>query len=133
MTRINCGIPVGELNDKHLLAEHREIKRIPNCVSSGRFNLKGQPLEFTLGKGHVKFFYDKCLYLKNRYQELYAECLRRGFNVTYYGRAWDNVPTQFLNDYSPTDQDRVIVRARIRERLSGMKVNNGINSFPIIG
>ena len=31
MTRINCGIPPEELSDKHLLAEHREIKRIPNC------------------------------------------------------------------------------------------------------
>jgi hypothetical protein len=32
MTRINTGIPPKELTDKHLLAEHREIKRIPNCI-----------------------------------------------------------------------------------------------------
>jgi hypothetical protein len=31
MTRINL-IPVEELTDQHLLAEHREIKRIPNAV-----------------------------------------------------------------------------------------------------
>ena len=53
MTRINCGIPVEELTNKHLIAEHREIKRLPNCVVKGRYNLKGQPKLFTLGTGHV--------------------------------------------------------------------------------
>jgi hypothetical protein len=38
MTRINL-IPVNELTDQHLLAEHREIKRIPNVILSGRYNL----------------------------------------------------------------------------------------------
>ena len=32
MTRINAGIPAAMLTGKHLLAEHREIKRIPNEV-----------------------------------------------------------------------------------------------------
>ena len=32
MTRINVGIDPSELNMKMLMAEHREIKRIPNCV-----------------------------------------------------------------------------------------------------
>jgi len=31
MTRINL-IPVSELTDEHLLAEHRELKRIPNLI-----------------------------------------------------------------------------------------------------
>ena len=74
MTRINCGIPVEELCDKHLMAEHREIKRIPNCVKRGRYNLENQPELFTLGKGHVKFFYDKLGYLKKRYIEIHNEC-----------------------------------------------------------
>ena len=47
MTRINVGIPPSELNDKHLIAEAREIKRVPNCVAKGRYNLKSQPKEFT--------------------------------------------------------------------------------------
>ena len=46
MTRINCGIPVEELTDKHLLAEAREIKRIPNNVSKGKFNIKNQYILF---------------------------------------------------------------------------------------
>ena len=66
MTRINAGIPVQQLNGKHLIAEHREIKRVPNLV---RYNIeKGNPIsgippKFTLGKGHVKFFYDKLVIL----------------------------------------------------------------------
>ena len=39
MTRINVGISPAELNDKHLIAEHREIKRIPNCVAKGKYNI----------------------------------------------------------------------------------------------
>ena len=70
MTRINVGIRASVLTDKHLMAEHREIKRIPNCIAKGRFNMKGQPDLFTLGTGHVKFFYDKCGYLLKRYEEL---------------------------------------------------------------
>ena len=31
MTRINSAITVRRLTDEHLLAEHREIKRLPAC------------------------------------------------------------------------------------------------------
>ncbi len=117
MTRINCGIKPEELTREHLIAEHREIKRIPNCVSKGRYNLKGQPKQFTLGQGHVKFFYDKLGYLKERYDALYRESIKRGYNVTYYGDAWNNIPQHLMGGYSPTDRDRVIVLERIEERL----------------
>lgn len=116
MTRINVAIPVVELSNKHLIAEHREIKRIPNCISKGKFNMKGQPKEFTLGTGHVKFFYDKLLYLKNRYEEIYKECKRRNFNVTYYGNCWDGLPSHLMNDYIPTKRDEQLLRQRLAER-----------------
>jgi len=117
MTRINCGIPPTELTDKHLLAEAREIKRIPNCVSRGRYNIKNTPNEFTLGKGHVAFFYNKLLYLRNRYESIYEECIGRGFNVSYWGSAWANVPLNLMNDYTPTERDKEIIRKRIKDRL----------------
>lgn len=117
MTRINCGIQPEKLNDKHLIAEHREIKRIPNVISKGKFKMIGQPDKFTLGKGHVKFFYDKLLYLKNRYELLYKECIRRNFNVTYFGSAWDHVPISMMNDYIPSNRDIRIIENRIREKL----------------
>lgn len=124
MTRINAGIPPAELTDKHLMAEHREIKRIPNCINKGRFSMKGQPDTFTLGTGHVKFFYDKLLYLNKRYKELYLECKRRNFNVTDYSACWDKVPEYLNNDYEPTDFDRSIIKQRIAERLNASKTKS---------
>jgi len=50
MTRINVGVPPKDLSRQHLLAEAREIKRIPNVISKGKYNLKNQPKEFTLFK-----------------------------------------------------------------------------------
>jgi deoxyribonuclease (pyrimidine dimer) len=127
MTRINVAIPVEELNSKHLIAEHREIKRIPNTIKSGRAKIVDIPKGFTLGKGHVKFFYNKLGYLKNRYEQLYNECKKRNFNVTYYGDAWDNIPQELMNDYIPTKRDEYIIRQRIKEKLknkNGKRIRN---------
>ena len=118
MTRINCGIPPSELIDKHLLAEHREIKRIPNMIKSGKAKIINIPENFTLGKGHVKFFYNKLMYLRNRYQLIYNQCLKRGFNVTYFGDAFTDLPKELFKDYIPSITDKLIIRKRIKERLS---------------
>lgn len=118
MTRINVAIPPKELTTRHLIAEHREIKRIPNTIVSGRAKIKNIPEQFTLGQGHVKFFYNKLGYLRKRYEELYAECKNRGFKVTYYGQIWDNVPKELMNDYIPTKRDEEIIRQRIKEKLN---------------
>jgi len=118
MTRINIGVPPRELTSKHLIAEHRELKRIPNAVRKGKCRLEGIPKQFTLGTGHVKFFYDKLGYLKQRYLELYRECLERGFNVQNYESAWEGVPDSLMNDYIPTELDIQIVKERIAERIA---------------
>ena len=121
MTRINVGVHPSELNDLMLRAEHREIKRIPNVIKSGRFSMTGQPTEFKLGTGHVKFFYDKILYLKKRYESLYMECTRRGFNMTYFGSCFDDIPDTYMGDYQPSPIDRKIILDRISVRLRGEK------------
>jgi len=121
MTRINAGIPVTTLCDQHLLAEAREIKRIPNVVASGKYNLTNQPKQFTLGTGHVKFFYNRQKYLLDRYKAIYSECIARGFNVQDFSGAWDNVPSQLMNDYKPTSEAIELLTIRISERLQGMK------------
>ena len=118
MTRINVGIEPAELTDKHLMAEHREIKRIPNCVAKGKYNMDGIPDKFKLGTGHVKFFYNKLLYLKFRYSQLYIECIKRGFNVQNYISAWNNVPKELMNDYKVKANDIRIIRERINEKLN---------------
>lgn len=121
MTRINSGLDVETLCDAHLLAEHREIVRPANLVSKGKYNLKNQPKEFTLGKGHVAYFYTRLGYLLNRYKQIHKECLDRGFNVQDYSSAWDNVPKHLMNDYIPTDKAIKLLQERISERLTGMK------------
>ena len=123
MTRINVGIPPAELVNQHLLAEHREIKRIPNCVAKGKYNMDGMPERFKLGTGHVKFFYNKLLYLKKRYVRLYEECINRGFNVQNYIEAWNDIPAELMNDYNVRANDIRIIRERISERLTKTKVN----------
>lgn len=122
MTRVNAGIHPSELCDKHLLAEHREIKRIPNIVRSGKADLSSIPTEFTLGKGHVKFFYDKLLYLKKRYEEIYRESKRRGFEVTWYGESFDTLPEELCNDWDDSSA-RSSLAARINGKLSKMKMS----------
>ena len=123
MTRINVGIPPAELVNQHLLAEHREIKRIPNCVAKGKYNMDGMPERFKLGTGHVKFFYNKLLYLKKRYVTIYEECIKRGFNVQNYIEAWNDIPAELMNDYNVRANDIRIIRERINERLGKTKVN----------
>lgn len=120
MTRINLGVKPSELCNKHLLAEHREIKRIPNIIKSGRFSLENIPKHFTLGKGHVKFFYNKLLFLKNRYIFIYKECIKRGLNVSDYSSSFDGLPKELMHNYALQKGDRKIIVQRINQKLSQM-------------
>ena len=116
MTRINL-VPPSELCDQHLLAEHRELTRIPNAVAKGKFHLKGQPAEYKLGEGHVRFFFNKMAFLKKRYDALHAECRARGFNVQYiWPQELSTDPALWL-DYIPTEQALATNRQRIEERM----------------
>lgn len=120
MTRINAFIPVAELSDKHLLAEHREIKRIPNMVNSGKAKIENIPSKFTLGKGHVKFFYNKLLWLFNRYQQIRDECYKRGFNITDYSEAfmvWSE-NEYLVNDWQPDKTEIKRIQTILRERIA---------------
>lgn len=115
ITRINV-VSVEELCDKHLLAEHREIVRVPNTINSGKAILDSNyPKEYTLGTGHVKFFYARLKWLHSRYMELYNECLYRGFNVTFM---WpESVPERLYRDYVVTEEALALNRVRIADRM----------------
>lgn len=128
MTRINSAIAVKSLTDEHLLAEHREIKRLPQCLlTSLRRNCPPRiPKRFTLGRGHVSFFYDKMTYTFKRFREIHAECLKRGFNVTDFSENWDKLGGAcgnpfYWDDYAPTETERVLLVERITERIRGSK------------
>lgn len=120
MTRVNC-IPVSELVNKHLVAEYRELPRV---FKLARVGADGPPA-YTLGKGHVTFFYNKLEYCYLRQHELYNEMIKRGYTPKYN-------PTQLFddfyddkkalwNDWVPTKQAQAINRQRIEERLSATR------------
>lgn len=116
MTRINVGIPPKNLPRELLIAEHREITRIPNAVKSGKAKIENIPKKFKLGTGHVKFFYTRLGYLKKRYEELYNECMNREYNVTDKSDAFSDLPECYMGDYTPTDEDKQLIIERIRSK-----------------
>ena len=120
MTRINSNIPVKKLSDEHLLAEHREIKRLPSCLRKAIQckSINKIPNQFTLGTGHVKFFLDKQKFIYNRYKEIYQELLNRGFNIEDYSNNWKEfINTKYFNDYAPTVEECNLLKQRIIERI----------------
>ena len=61
MTRINV-VPVSELCDKHCLAEHREITRIPNTIVTGKANIGGSyPDTYKVTSGSFIFVSNGCI------------------------------------------------------------------------
>jgi len=120
MTRINSAIPPKCLTDEHLLAEHREIKRLPynlqQAIKSG--NIKKVPNKFTLGKGHVLFFTNKQRFLFSRYWEILGEASNRGFNVINYFTNWFGIDNKYWQDYKPTKEEEQLLIERITERIT---------------
>ena len=114
MTRINV-VPVTELCDQHLLAEHRELTRIPNGVLSGKLKVHydDRPSEYTLGAGHVKFFTNKIGWLFRRYLALHLECKKRGFNVVDKFPTLDLFEDNSLGEFETTPDNLRINRTRI--------------------
>jgi deoxyribonuclease (pyrimidine dimer) len=123
MTRINV-IPVIELTDQHLLAEIREITRLPKNLQqslnrkSKPFNSSEIPPEYVLGKGHVKYFFDKFKWLESRFKALVSECESRGFNITYKDATiFSNVAPRFYGTMQVTQEALKLNRERIKERI----------------
>jgi deoxyribonuclease (pyrimidine dimer) len=122
MTRINTLEP-HELTDQHLVAEYREIfmvgSSLQRSLKSPNWDISKIPGKFTLNKGHVSFFYDKGKYLEQRYHALIAEMKKRGMNPdpsrVFKYEQW---PAHLYNDWTATDEDRNIVRERIKERIA---------------
>ena len=123
MTRINLISP-SELSDQHLIAEYREIfmvgSSLQRSIKSKNWGTtkKNQPKQFTLNKGHVKFFYNKGKYLHKRYLLLISEMKARGMNPDpnrkFKKGQW---PEELYNDWNPNESDIKIIRTRIKQKL----------------
>lgn len=126
MTRINLVEP-RLLTDQHLWAEHRELPRIFTYVE--KYGLpKDLPKDFTLGKGHMKFFSNKLKCLINRAVAIEAELIRRGKPIIYPFQSLEGRFNE-LDFYGckghpqnhfwfPTNAEILISWQRIMERIS---------------
>lgn len=127
MSRVNL-IPVTELYDQHLFAEYREIRHIGKALQRSlrrktKFNKNEIPKKYTLNSGHVKFFYDKGLFLKKRFDELREEVIKRNYNINKdITFNIEDFPLCFRKDYIPTQEEIDINLERINLRI-GQKPN----------
>lgn len=120
MTRINC-IPVSRLDKiaskRQIQAEYREITRIPAYMKKSNYQAE-IPEQYILGKGHVKFFYNKGRYLQKRTEELFYKCKSLGINVKYKKYKLSAHPRKWRQDWKPDKKAIKINKARIKLRLT---------------
>lgn len=124
MTRINSAILPNNLTDQHLIAELRELPRIFTAVKKrieGGISLDDIPKEFTLGTGHMKFFYNKCGFLADRHVLLRIEFMKRYKHQYDFDPNKSSVPDSVFKDYKPTESEKQLLIERISTRLSESK------------
>lgn len=121
MTRINL-IPPSDLHDQHLMAEYRELPRIFTYVEKLKDLPKDIPAQYTMGKGHVKFFANKLKFLMHRQFNITHELMDRGFKINFDVRElylrYKDIDEKYKNDYTPTDGELAISLQRINEKLA---------------
>ena len=119
MTRINL-VPVWELSDQHLIAEWRELPRIFGLVKKKLDEWKPIIISenYTMWTWHVRFFYNKLLFLQKRHQTLVKEAQKRWFKITLTEKiSLNSFPKEYCQDFSPSEQDLKISQQRILEKL----------------
>ena len=135
MTRINVVEP-SSLSGKHLMGEIHEITRVHGLVRKAqdrkinKYNFKekvGVIPEYTMGKGHVLFFYNKLGYVTERYYALCNEAKARGYNVNPIAREelTKGIADFWMGSYTPTEQAIKVNQQRLDERMAGIKWEAG--------
>lgn len=133
MTRINL-VPPAELSRLHLVAEYRELPRIFALAHKASLSPKPwthkQPSAYTLGTGHVLFWYDKLGYLADRHRDLVQEMLARGYKPTLtecLREQWQGKIAQgYWKGYQATEEASEVNRGRIAERI-GKHTEKGLH------
>lgn len=142
MTRINLEHP-SLLCREHLTGEWYENPRIATGIikafqKHGKIDPNSIPSAFTVrteanpsgGEGHMKFFYNKLAWLRQRYLSLIEEMRRRGYEPSDNWKVEIFEPQfhHLFNEWEPTQADINLSRTRIAEM---MPLNNGLNPCQI--
>lgn len=125
MTRVNV-VPVETLGDKFLLAELRELKRIPNKLKDGKYVLKKIPDSYVdYRKGRMvlveKFFVKRLKWVYDRYKLLYNEAKFREFNVNWLLPDMELLKQkypEFWQDWVPSESDIKANMSRLADRIA---------------
>lgn len=118
MTRINV-IEPRKLSRQHLVAEYREIGRVYKLAQASFEKDPNRilPKEYSMGAGHVLFFFDKLNFIQERQYLLCDEMLNRGYKVNIdpsFGI--DCHLSLFKNKWRPSLKDMNVNMARLSER-----------------
>jgi|TARA_R110000850_G_scaffold219442_1_gene344955 deoxyribonuclease (pyrimidine dimer) len=121
MTRINI-VPVHELCNQHLFAEWREMPRLVGNLEkslSRKLPFKDTEIspEYVLGKGHVKFFYDKFEFLYKRHKKLTEVLIDKGYDIRGDSDIFKTVNKKWFNDWNPSVEEMDLNRKRIMDRM----------------
>jgi len=134
MTRVNLVEPK-DLADQHLFAEFRELKMVPAKMrrhstinqTTGFLDMITMsknpiPSKYTLGTGHVRFFYNKMDFLLARYRQIEDELLNRNYDITYSDAEHIFLdgfnPLQVISSWQPSPDEIKINVDRIVLRLN---------------
>lgn len=117
MVRVNLINP-GNLADQHLIAEYSEILML--VAYAKKYPSTGNiPKNYSLGKGHIKFFKNKLAYLKDRHELLKKEMAKRGFKPkrTVSLKGFNR---KLINSWKPDYKDKKIIKKRLMQKI-GLK------------
>lgn len=112
MVRVNLINP-RFLTDQHLIAEYNEILMLAAYIKQNK--PKDIPKDYCLGKGHMRFFKNKLLYLDKRHKRIKSEMIKRGFKPKKILKAKFN--KKLYNDWNPNPKDIKIIKQRIIQKI----------------
>ena len=115
MVRVNLVNPK-YLTDQHLIAEYAEVLMLLAYIKQHP-EKKEIPKKFTLKNGHMRFFKDKVMYLKNRHEQIIKEMKKRGFRPTRTLKTY-GVKRSLMNNWKPNPQDLQIIKKRLIQKIN---------------
>jgi len=114
MVRVNL-IDPKKLTDQHLIAEYNELLMLSSYI--GKYpNTDNTPKKYCLGKGHMRFFKNKVLYIKKRHEAIKTEMKKRGFKTNKTINLQD-FRKENKHDWEPCGKDLEIAKKRIISKL----------------